>query len=239
MVMTTTSTKLVNQAKSWIGYKESDGSHKKIIDVYNAHKPLAQGYKVKYTDAWCATFVSACAIKCDAEDIIPTECSCPRMIELCKKKGIWIENEAITPKKGDIIFYDWDDSGSGNNKGVADHVGIVEKVSNGKITVIEGNYSNCVMRRTLAVNAKYIRGFARPKYKAATTTVSNSSSALAVGDKVKLKAGAVYHGGGKIPYWLFDKILYVRQIDGSRVVISTLKIGAVTGAVEKKWLKKV
>ena len=43
--------KVVGQAQSWLGYNEADGSHKQIIDTYNAHKPLARGYKVKYTDA--------------------------------------------------------------------------------------------------------------------------------------------------------------------------------------------
>lgn len=46
---------IVKQAQSWIGCKETDGTHKKIIDIYNSHKPLAVGYKVKYTDSWCAT----------------------------------------------------------------------------------------------------------------------------------------------------------------------------------------
>lgn len=53
---------VVEQAASWVGYNEADGSFKDIIDVYNADTPLARGYKVKYTDEWCATFVSACAI---------------------------------------------------------------------------------------------------------------------------------------------------------------------------------
>ncbi len=169
---------VVKQAKAWLGYKESDGSHKKIIDIYNGHKPLAQGYKVKYTDAWCATFVSAVAIKLGYTDIIPTECSCPRMITLMKKKGIWIENENRTPKAGDIIFYDWEDNGRGDDRGDSDHVGIVEKVSNGVITVIEGNYSNSVKRRSIAVNGKYIRGYAVPKYTkpvAASTTQPKSA----------------------------------------------------------------
>ena len=39
--------KIVDTAVAWLGRKESDGSHKQIIDVYNAHKPLARGYKVK------------------------------------------------------------------------------------------------------------------------------------------------------------------------------------------------
>lgn len=155
---------VIKQAQAWIGKKESNGTHKPIIDIYNAHKPLARGYKVKYTDEWCATFVSAVAIKLGYTSIIPTECSCQQMIELFKKKGKWIENENRTPNPGDIIFYDWGDSGKGDNKGNADHVGIVEKVSGGKITVIEGNYSSAVKRRILAVNGKFIRGYGIPAY---------------------------------------------------------------------------
>lgn len=156
--------KVVEQAKAWLGCKESDGTHKPIIDLYNAHKPLARGYKVKYTDAWCATFVSAVAVKLGYTDIIPTECSCNKMIELLKKKGIWVEEDARTPKPGDILFYDWDDAGKGDNTGRSDHVGIVEKVSGDTITVIEGNYQNAVKRRTLKVGGKYIRGYGVPRY---------------------------------------------------------------------------
>ena len=58
-----------------------------IIDTYNSHKPLARGYAMKYTDAWCATFVSAVSIKCGLTDILPTECSCGEMIALFKKLG--------------------------------------------------------------------------------------------------------------------------------------------------------
>ena len=161
--------KVVEQAKSWIGKKESDGSFKVIIDTYNAHKPLARGYKVKYTDEWCATFVSAVAIKLGYTDIIPTECSCPKMIELFKKLGAWQENDSYKPREGDIIFYDWDDNGKGDNIGNSDHVGIVEKVSDGTITVIEGNYSNSVKKRMISVNGKYIRGYGVPKYNAEPT----------------------------------------------------------------------
>lgn len=159
--MSTTSSALINIAKGWLGCKESNGTHKKIIDVYNAHKPLARGYKVKYTDNWCATFVSACAIKCGATDIIPTECSCGEMISLMKKKGIWEENGNIIPKPGYIIMYDWD-----KKDAWPDHVGIVEKVSGSTITVIEGNKNDSVERRTIIVGNANIRGYGMPKYNA-------------------------------------------------------------------------
>lgn len=168
---------IIEQAKSWLGCKESDGTHKKIIDVYNNYKPLARGYKVKYTDAWCATFVSACAIKCGYTDIIPTECGCSPMIQLFKDIGSWVENDAYVPKSGDIIFYDWQDSGIGDNTGVPDHVGIVEKVSGSTITVIEGNKNNAVERRNIQVNGKFIRGYGVPKYDVETVPKSVLTSA--------------------------------------------------------------
>lgn len=155
---------VVKQAQSWVGCKESDGTFKVIIDEYNKHEPLARGYKLKYTDAWCAAFGSAVAIKLGYTDIIPTECGCEKMIELFKKLGAWVEDENRTPAEGEYIFYDWDDTGSGDNRGYADHVGIVEKVENGIITVIEGNYGGEVKRRSIKVNGRYIRGYGVPKY---------------------------------------------------------------------------
>lgn len=150
---------LLNQARAWIGKKESNGSHKEIIDVYNGHKPLARGYKVKYTDSWCATFISALAIKCNCTDIIPTEASCGKMIELFKNIGCWQEDGNVTPDPGDIIFYDWD-----KKDGWPEHVGIVESVSGNQITAIEGNKSDAVARRTIAVGNTSIRGYGVPKY---------------------------------------------------------------------------
>ena len=162
--MSATRGEIVAQAQSWIGCKESDGTHRQIIDVYNADKPLPRGYKVSYTDAWCATFVTACAIKCGATDIIPKECSCNKMIALLKGLGCWVENDAYVPAPGDLIFYDWEDKGTGDNTGVSDHVGIVEKVSGNTITVIEGNYNDACKRRVLNLNGRYIRGYGVPKY---------------------------------------------------------------------------
>ena len=176
---------IINLAESWIGRKESDGTHKMIVDIYNAHKPLARGYSVKYTDSWCATFISALSIKLGYTDIIPTECSCQYMIDLFKKINCWVENENYTPKAGDIIFYDWQDSGNGDNTGWSDHVGIVVKVENSIIYVVEGNYDDSVKLRMISVNGKYIRGYGVPKYDSvviaenATATTTKSIDEIA------------------------------------------------------------
>ena len=154
---------VLNIARSWLGYSESNGKHKTIIDLYNSHAPLARGYKVKYTDSWCDTFVSACAIKAGAVDIIGTECGCERHIDIFKQKGIWIEDGRTKPQVGDIILFNWDDS-TQDNDGFADHIGFVEQQYGNTIVCIEGNMDNKVGRRTINVGWGYIRGFARPKY---------------------------------------------------------------------------
>lgn len=183
---------IVRMAQSWVGIKEGSPEHHTIIDIYNNHKPLAQGYKVKYTDAWCMTMVSSVFIACNYTDLIKTECSCQRAINLFKEMGIWVENDAYEPKPADLIFYDWQDNGIGDNVGQADHVGIVEDCQNGVITVIEGNMSgnpDKVGRRTIKVNGTFIRGYACPHYDNFTggnsSTIVEKQEGLSKNDFIK------------------------------------------------------
>ncbi|XVG94937.1 CHAP domain-containing protein [Eubacteriales bacterium KG125] len=150
-------------ARGWIGYSEKNGKFKEIIDTYNSYYPLAVGYKVQYTDEWCDTFVSAVAIKANIVDKIGTECGCERHVNIFKNKNIWIEDGSVTPKSGDIIVYHWSIDKQPND-GFADHIGIVEEVENGYITVIEGNMDEAVGIRKIPVGWGFIRGFARPDY---------------------------------------------------------------------------
>lgn len=155
---------IVNKARSWLGYSESSGKHREIVDVYNNNIPRPRGYKVSYSDAWCATFVSAVSIACGATDIIPPECSCYYMVQGFQRLNRWIEDDTYIPSPGDIVFYDWQDTGTGDNRGTPDHVGIVESVHGSEITVIEGNRNDSVERRIITVNGQYIRGYGIPEY---------------------------------------------------------------------------
>lgn len=158
---------LITAAKKFIGYSEADGSHRKIIDIYNEQDPLPVGYKVKYTDAWCAAFASVAAIEAGLTAIVPCECSCARQIEAWKKLGRWHEDENYKPSLGDYIYYDWQDGADyakTDNIGTADHVGIVETVTGEKLRIIEGNYQNAVAYRTIYVNSRYIRGYGLPDF---------------------------------------------------------------------------
>lgn len=158
---------VVKLATSWLGKKESNGSYKSIIDLYNSFDgPLPRGLRMQYSWSWCACTWSAIAIKLGYTDIMPIEISCGELIRQAQKMGIWQENDGYVPKPGDAILYDWSDMGFGDNTEWPDHVGTIEYVNadSGYMTVIEGNYSNAVKKRTISINGKYIRGFITPKY---------------------------------------------------------------------------
>lgn len=155
--------KVCDQARYWLGRKESDGSHRVIIDVYNAI-PIPGGYRMTYNDPWCAAYVSAVGAACGLSDIIYPDCGCDSMIRQYQQHGRWQESDAYRPQPGDVIFYDWDDNGAGDNRGGSDHVGLVLSTTGSTISVIEGNTSDMVAIRTRTVDQMYIRGYGLPDY---------------------------------------------------------------------------
>jgi len=172
--------KLVEKAREYLGAKKGDAKHLTILSIYNnelqigasrkRYNPETRTHKMTSTEAWCATFASAVGIIC-GEDEYPFECSCGRHISQLKSLGEWVEDDSFVPSPGDLIYYDWEDTGKGDNTGAPNHVGIVEKVGDGVITVIEGNKNNACARRTVKVNGRYIRGFGHIAFKNATPLV--------------------------------------------------------------------
>lgn len=159
---------IVETAEKYLGCNEADGSHEQIIDLYNAHEPLAVDYVVQYTDSWCAAFVSAMAIQCNLTQIIPTECGCERQIGLFQQLGCWVEEDSAIPLPGDIIYYDWDMEERGECTGWTDHVGIVVGTKWPFVKVIEGNKDDMVDYRIILLDDVHIRGFGRPNYASLT-----------------------------------------------------------------------
>ena len=200
-----TRNRFVSQARAWLGKNETDGTHREIIDIYNGHKPLARGYAVKYTDSWCATFVSATAIVAECTDIIPTECSCQQMISLFKEMGCWVEDDTHIPLPGDIVFYDWQDSGKGDNTGWSDHVGTVERVSGDYMVVIEGNYKDGVGRRSIQVNGRYIRGYGVPKFDAEVISKEETTIKKSVDEIAKEVIAGLWKSGEERKKMLTEK----------------------------------
>ena len=110
------------------------------------------------TTPWCAAF--AINILKDAGILDTTGLKnpnyCPEIVRWAKEKNIWMERGS-TPKPGDAILFDWGADGN------SDHIGIVEKVENGKITTIEGNSSDSVKRNSYEIGSSKIMGFVKTK----------------------------------------------------------------------------
>lgn len=160
---------VVQTAQQWLGTTEGSDEHRMILEIYNGHEPLAQGYEVKMTDNWCATYGSAVAIQCELTGIIPTECGCERQIGLWQSIGRWEEDDNHMPLPGDYIYYNWDASlDLKDNTGWSDHVGIVVGTSGPFIKVIEGNKDDCVTYRIIMQGDFRIRGYGLPDYDSKT-----------------------------------------------------------------------
>lgn len=182
--------KVVKIMNGWLGAVEGDKVHAEILKIYNNQTNLPYGYKMRTHDAWCAATVSAVWIKAGIAQYTGTDCNCGGFRDKAIAKGIWVENDAYKPKVADAIIYNWSDNGVGDNKGSADHIGLVTAVSGNSFTVTEGNMGTGVVgKRTMQVNGKYIRGFITPKYaeiakklggSTATNTTAKTVSTVAV-----------------------------------------------------------
>ncbi|WP_347707443.1 CHAP domain-containing protein [Colidextribacter sp. OB.20] len=115
---------------------------------------------------WCACFVSWCANECGYLDagVIPRTAGCISGSDWFKDRGLWQDN-SYEPRPGDIIYFDWNNKGSsGPQDGLADHVGIVEKVENGLVYTVEGNSGDSCRENRYAVGHYEIYGYGTPAY---------------------------------------------------------------------------
>ena len=125
--------------------------------------PYWKWYGFETRVEWCACFVSWCANECGyiSSGIIPKFAGCTSGgMAWFKEHGQWQERDYV-PNPGDIIFFDWVSNGLA---GDADHVGIVEKVENGRIYTIEGNSDDSVRQNSYPVGYLEIRGFGCPTF---------------------------------------------------------------------------
>ena len=183
-------------------------THEGALKIYNGQKKLPRGYKVTQKDPWCATWVSAVLIKAGVK--FNPECSCNELIKL--NKDIWVEDDNYMPQIRDLLVYDWQDTGIGDNKGSPEHVGIVYQVKNNSFSVIERNKNNAVGYRIMQRNGKYIRGFITPEYEEKKYCKGDT------GDDIKI-----------IQAYLKGLGLYRDKVDGS--------FGPNTLAAVKQWNK--
>lgn len=115
---------------------------------------------------WCALFVSWCGEQAGLRSAgkVPYFSFVGDGVHWFKTKGKWIKGSDVTSsnydelvRPGMLIFFDWEENGKRDGHG--DHVGIVTKVSNGRIYTVEGNNDDAVAKSSYPVGSKSILGF--------------------------------------------------------------------------------
>ena len=110
-------------------------------------------YGFKSRVSWCMIFISWCASESgDLGKSIYKTASVNEEMSWFKNHDKWKEKN-YTPSSGDIIFFDWEQNG------YPDHVGIVEKVENGRIYTVEGNSNDEVRAKSYSLTSKSIYGY--------------------------------------------------------------------------------
>lgn len=135
-----------------------------------------------YQGSWCTTFVFWCFNKAGSNNgvklfgsAIPSGGNCNSMISWFSSKGRYRERSSgYTPKKGDLVFFDW------NSNDNSDHVGIVTGTSGSTVYTVEGNCSGKVKSRTYTSsgskpynNISSIMGYGVPIYSSASSDSSD------------------------------------------------------------------
>lgn len=161
----------VIRASEWIGTKQGSSGHKQIVKDYN--KACDKGRQGTTSSPWCAMFVGAVAEETDnvlKDGIgVPVDNSCGTgshsLMEKAKANGIWVERDSYIPRNGDLIIYDWKDTGNPPEDITGhDHVGIVSSVGASSFIAIEGNKKSAVGTRTVNFDGRYIRGYVTPRF---------------------------------------------------------------------------
>ena len=162
---------MITLAQSQVGYAESPlgSNHNKYAQYFDNNDGAWQWFNGKKQNvAWCALWIcwlfvmvlmkylgSADKVRQWLKFPAPkNNCAagCPYLWQYLVNRGWKVDK--TKGQKGDIIFF--------NAK--CSHVGIIEKVENGKYYTIEGNKGNKVARGTYAYNSSTIYGLCRPNY---------------------------------------------------------------------------
>lgn len=151
-----------------------------VLDVANGEvgytgtsKYCKYGEWLGYQGGWCTTFVLWCFNKAGEnlgvsmyKSIVPSGGNCNSMISWYKNRDRYhTTSSGYTPKKGDLIFFDW--SGNGSSQ----HVGLVDYIDGSTVYTVEGNCSGKVKARKYTTsgskpynNVSAIMGYGVPDY---------------------------------------------------------------------------
>jgi len=140
---------ILSNARGEIGYHEGSNNSNKFAGIAGHAN----------NQAWCSTFVTAMMKKAEAQGA-----QIPDFVQKAEPGGAAVESyrnayqqngrlfRQGTPQPGDLVFF---------GAGGGEHIGIVERVENGKVYTVEGNSSDQVARRSYSLGDPYINSFGR------------------------------------------------------------------------------
>lgn len=142
-------------AQGYLGSTNGDFFIKKYNVIAGTNIPLGS--------SWCACGLSVNAYEAGVPaSEAPLYSGAITGMNLFKKLGKWQNRSGYTPTPGNHIFFDWNPSENDGN----DHVGLVERVTGGRVYTIEyntGSPGTC-MRRDYALTSTVIVGYGTPVY---------------------------------------------------------------------------
>lgn len=137
----------IKKAETQLGIREDGSGKTKFQEWYAKTGRAAEtverdgGSRNSYLKAaWCDMFVSWVAEETDTEDTVGQDAWTIAHAKWFKEEKRW----GTTPKKGAIVFFNW--QGKKSLDSIV-HVGIVTDVKGGKVKTIEGNTGNAVLER--------------------------------------------------------------------------------------------
>ncbi|MFI9206186.1 peptidoglycan-binding protein [Streptomyces sp. NPDC053048] len=143
-------------ARGEVGYHE--GRSNGHWNNYQRYSPAVPGLEWSQNQAWCATFVSWCAMTAGVADLYPRTASCAVGVQWFKDRGRWSEYPAI----GAQVFY-----GTGGRT----HTGLVYDYDDTYVYTYEGNTNadggaegDGVYTKTRLRRSAYVYGYGYPKF---------------------------------------------------------------------------
>ena len=201
--------KLVDLAKSQVGYREGANNYTKYAD-----EPMITrlyGW-CPQNQPWCCTFVNWCFLTAFGYDLgskltYGGTAACASSAQLYQSVGAFVK----IPKVGDQAFYY---SGGGIN-----HTGLVVDVDGSIVIAIEGNYSDKVSEVRHNIGSRNVAGFGRPNWELLQSAeVTDEKEAVNAEKPQNLnleshnwKPGALKYGAKGTDVFLLQSALVVKK----------------------------
>ncbi len=191
--------KIITIAQNEIGYLEKASNSQLSSKTANAGSGNYTKYGAWYNGGtlqgqpWCDIFLSWCAAQAGESSAVGCYAYCPNHKTFFQNKGRYHGRSGYTPTAGDVIFFT-------TNGTTACHVGLVECVSGGRVTTIEGNTSGAsalvangggVCRKSYLLTSTYILGYGNPAY-TGSDTESTQESTQSTAKKTAAEAAGGY-----------------------------------------------